>query len=877
MSFLKILLLLPPLFLPSLVRADDLILLEKGRSSYQIVVPDRSATPGLEADLAETARLLQTAFEANGATVPVVPESERRADQPALLLGDTALARAQGIVVERLRDWSYVHRVVGRDIVIAGHDHPSHAASDNPRRPNWDRTGSTKAAVDFAREFLGVRFLFPELRGYQPPRHAESVDLLHSPCLEFLPLETIRVPADLNREKHPLLHLNTAHPEGGSFYDLAHNRFPRVDRRFGSHTWGRAVPPELYSEHPEYFALVNGVRLEPKEGHKGGQYCLSHPEVQERIYRDVASHFDRGFNSVDLGQPDGFQACQCEACDALYDTGKDWSEKIWIFHRKVAERLERSHPGKEVTMMSYILTAAPPKSFTAFPSNTGIMLTGTNEEDIAAWEGIEVPRGFTGYVYNWCPNLGTRYTPMRTPGFIERQVKRLAAADIRALLRDGPGQLFGLEGPVYYTMGRMFDDPGQLDARTLVEEYCEAAFPQANVRFHMKSFYDELYHAIAPYSDHFGTRSPGWSYRLYPTDARTRKSVTDPFPLITFLYSPRVLADLETSLGRAEALADQPKIRERLALIRSEFDYIKHFAGVAHLHQAWQVAPDASAMDRLLDAIDARNAYIEGLFVKSETSGWRRRYFPLPGHNADHLRLASDGYQEPYAGTCYNWDTARLRKTPATGPKRLKVGRAPAGPVTLDAAIWREAPVHGMSLVPPLHGLPRESRLQLLWDDTALHLRFELELGANTSFSAVKADRDPDNQQAVEIHLQPDPAHPLQYRFAQWPEASSGYDAIRGAISDVMDPRHGRYDSSWNGEWTREVRVEARENRWLCRIRIPFATLGTKTPVAGMSWKANFGRNSPLSRGRMDRAVWSSPRNGGPIGEPDGMGEIEFE
>ena len=49
-------------------------------------------------------------------------------------------------------------------------------------------------------------------------------------------------------------------------------------------------------------------------------------------------------------------------------------------------------------MMSYILTAAPPKSFTTFPPNTAVMLTGTNEEDIAPWRRYEVPRGFTGYL-----------------------------------------------------------------------------------------------------------------------------------------------------------------------------------------------------------------------------------------------------------------------------------------------------------------------------------------------------------------------------------------------------------------------------------------------------------------------------------------------
>ncbi len=41
---------------------------------------------------------------------------------------------------------------------------------------------------------------------------------------------------------------------------------------------------------------------------------------------------------------------------------------------------------------------------------------------------------------------------MRTPGFIEVQIKRLARNRIQAISRDGPGQLFGLEGPVYYVM-----------------------------------------------------------------------------------------------------------------------------------------------------------------------------------------------------------------------------------------------------------------------------------------------------------------------------------------------------------------------------------------------------------------------------------------
>jgi hypothetical protein len=651
------------------VSAAELAMLRDGKSDYQIVVPDQHETPALAECLNQTARLLQTTLKANGAEVRIVAESQRDAAKPSLWLGSTRFAREHGINVRKLRDWSYVLRAIGRDVVIAGHDHAAKAGPTSLGRQNWDRVGTAKAAADFARQFMGVRFLYPEVPPYVSVSAAAKVDLLASPAIEFLPMKTMTVPQGLDAAKTPVLRVNTSHPPGGGFYDLAHNRFPRVDEAFGGHTWERAVPPELFAEHPEYFALVNGSRLKPQVG--TAQYCLANDEVQERIYRDLASWLDRGFASVDLGQPDSFQECQCEKCNALYGTGKDWGEKIWIFNRRVAERLEQSHPGRQVTMMSYILTASPPKSFAKFPANTCIMLTGTNEEDIAPWRSIEVPRGFTGYIYNWCPNLGTRYTPMRTPGYVEKQVKRLAANRIQSIYRDGPGQLFGLEGPVYYVMGRMFDDPERNAAKGLLPEFCEAAFQDRSVAFSMRAFYDELYSAIALYSDHLGTRCDLWTIEVLPGTGRPRKTVQDPFQLIAFLYTPRLLASLESRLSQAERLATAAKVKIRLALVRTEFEYLKHFARVVHLHQAYEMVPDAASLSRLLDAIDARNAFIATLYDKRGNGvlagNWSYALFPFPGHDARHLRLAYDGYQEPYANTCFNWDTKAKRNAPAGG------------------------------------------------------------------------------------------------------------------------------------------------------------------------------------------------------------------
>jgi len=863
------------------VNAADLVLLDNRVSEYQIAIPDRFASPTMAESVQQTARLMQVAFQASGAEVAVTAESDRVKTKPTIFLGDTEFARQNGVDAKQLRDWSYIQRVVGRDILITGHDHPARGETENRRRPNWDRVGTAKAVADFARQHLGVRFLYPEIAPYNAVNAAAKIDFLTSPAIEFLPLKTVSVPADLNVTKTPLLRLNTSHPAGGSFYDLAHNRFPRVDEVFGGHTWERAVPVEEYWEtHPEYFAYISGSRQQPVAGN--AQYCLSNPAVQDLIYRDLASWLDRGYASVDLGQPDGFRECQCDACNQLYDTGKDWSEKIWVFNRQVAERLEKSHPGREVTMMSYILTAQPPKTFNTFPANTCIMLTGTNEEDIAPWREIGVPRGFTGYIYNWCPNLGTRYTPMRTPGFVEDQVKRLAANRIESLYRDGPGQLFGLEGPVFYVMGRMFDDPERNSASELLKEFYEAAFVDPSTVFYMRSFYDQLYHAIALYSNHIGTRCDVWTYQPLQGEGRPRKTVQDPFQLIAFLYTPAMLAALDSDLTQAEKLARNEKVMTRLRLVRTEFEYVRHLARVVHLYQAYQVVPDAGSLDRLLDAIDARNAFIASLYDERgngrQADNWSYVLFPFAGHDAKHLRLAYDGYQEPYANTCFNWDTQAMRNAPTVGAKRLMVARA-TGPVSLDAPQWQQTSEHTLMFVPPLQRVPRQTTLRLLRDDKNLYLRGQCDLEPDhpAVFPRLARDQVLTHQESIDIYLQPQPGRELFYRFAVGVSGEAQYDAASGFVTDPIDPRFGKDDSTWNGQWQSESRLDAEHHRWDVLLTIPFATLGVDSPAPATSWRANFGRHHLLPRGLIDRSIWSSTATSSNLDDRSLLGEMTFE
>jgi hypothetical protein len=854
-------------------RAADLVIAENGKTDYQVVIPDSSASTNIHVWLNNTARLFQDVFRTNGFDAPVVTESARDQTRPGIYLGATEFALANGVTFKKHSGWSYAHKVVGKDVIVAGNDHPSSVRAD-PADKNrrtivsqWPRVGTVKAAADFLRQYMGVSFLYPDIGPWSTFPTNEAVSILDSPAVEFLKTPAIRIPSDLDVFKTPSLEYNTGGPARAGFFDIANNMFPRVDIAFGCHTYERAIPPGTYSKtHPEYFALINQQRT------SDGQYCISNPEVQELFYKDVARLLDMGFAIADLGQPDGFRACQCEKCKKLFDTD-DWSEKLWILHRKIAERVLKSYPDRKIMLMAYMHTEKTPKTFKKFPENVMIMLCGTNEKDFNEWREIEVPGGFTSYIYNWCANQAGRYNPMRTPRYVEAQALRLYTNSVHGINRDGPGDLFGLEGPVYYTFARMFDDPENNTARMLVDEFCAAAFGKAAGA--MQQFYATLYHGIELYSEFLGTRCPAWTYTSI--SGGRRKFLNDPFQIIAFLNTPEMLSSMENNLSQAEKAADSEKARQRLALVRLEFDYIKNLAAVVHLYHAFQIRQDRASRDRLLDAIDARNAQIKECY--KPLPGWKFKPFPPGGHDANHLRLKYNLYQGPFQDTCLNWDTKVMRDAPLPGAGTIKVNFAKEAP-GMESQEWRRSEAQGLGILPgTATSLVFKTAMRALYDRQKIYLRFEGELPAGmTNFAAVARDGDFAKEESLDIIIAPFGNRDRYYRFKVGPQGSSKYDAANGFITDPMDPRIREDDPAWNGEWAYDCRFEKKKrNTWMALLSIPFKTLGVDPPAAGAIWMGNFGRSHYEGTNLVERSIWTANPDTKWIDSREAFGTIAFE
>ncbi len=232
---------------------------------------------------------------------------------------------------------------------------------------------------------------------------------------------------------------------------------------------------------------------------------------------------------------------------------------------------------------------------------------------------------------------------------------------------------------------------------------------------------------------------------------------------------------------------------------------------------------------------------------------------PFAGHYPAHLRLAYDFYQEPFANSCFNWDTKAMRSAPPPQIRQMKVVASKAK-VTLDSKEIATLNGDELTSLPTQMGVPRKSVVKLLYDKNNLYVwaQAELEPEKVGPYPSVKQDVLLSSQEAFDLYLAPDSSNDLAYRFMVGPHQGSRYDAISGKIDDVMDPRFGKDDPTWNGKWEVSSRVDEKLKLWQTLVTIPFETLQSQTPSSGVKWKANFARYHPLERQVIHRSIWSS-------------------
>ena len=116
----------------------------------------------------------------------------------------------------------------------------------------------------------------------------------------------------------------------------------------------------------------------------------------------------------------------------------------------------------------------------------------------------------------------------------------------------------------------------------------------------------------------------------------------------------------------------------------------------------------------------------------------------------------------------------------------------------------------------------------MITDATHVYVRIECDGPAKGTASVTSA---------------PVPGREVAYRFTVGPRAADRQDAALGLVTDPLDPRFGKFDPDWSGEWTYEAKPDAAANRWVAFVSVPFQTLGVGSSKPGTFWRGNVSRS----------------------------------
>ena len=830
---------------PEVPAAPKAVVTISQKSKYQILYPDLPANAPRIAIYTEAANMLKQAlYEGVGISVPVRMESRALKGYKNIYLGDTKAARAAGIKVEDHPNFGFVIKEKNGSIFIAGQDKPRLNWVERRRMP-WVYyiLGTVNGCVKFAEKYLNTRFLYPGKNGID---YASKVG-------------KFTIPAGLNEVCVPKLVFASHTPD--MFYSYSNNAYSYGDfKSYGGHSYYDAVPVKKYAKtHPHYFAFRGG-----KRNPIGNHLCISNPEVQELIYQEMVKWAKQGAYAVQLAQTDGYSPCQCKNCKAYGNTA-DEGEKLWILHRKLAERFHKEFPGKFAHIICYGPTANPPKTFKKFPPNVIIELCYYTQENFNAWKEYEVKGGFTTYIYNWGWYNRVGFLPKRTPQFCADQVRLFIKNGVRGVYRCGFGENYGLEGPSYYAYGQMFNDIDQNET-ALVNDFIQRAFRESQVP--MKLFYQTLFNRLS----------------IYSSLQATQTMPQNPRVLVTAILSSDVIDVLEKNLARAEKLAKNPKVKARLELVRTEFDYAKSLATVLHFYNTYRLAPSQATFDLLAESIVKRNKLIDSFRdpktnkTKVYSKNWpSMRIF----HNPTIPVLKENGRLTAPIGAPLTWNIKLLKEQkilPGVGKKVMRIPRAVGKISTTDfnKGAWAKAKWYSMNGI-QLGAVTEKTRFKAVYDAKHVYFAFESDVAPDKKFNALGKDGVCWGQDCMELILDPTGTRNIYYHLIVNPIENSYYDEAFGLITDELHPSYNKPDGSWNTKWSYTTKRVG--GKWYLCFKIPFVSFNVPPASPGTIWYGNFGREAFFGgvRGKLELSLWSPNLETMSFHDRETFGDLIFE
>lgn len=385
-------------------RSQEIILVNNKASEYKIVIPAEPSS--LEQ---RSAKVLQNYIQQiSGVQLPVV-RGDAAAGNAALYLGHTP--KGDKIHPAKLAAESYLLETRGKDLIVMG--------------------GSGKGLI------YGVYALLEDIG---------CKKLSNAPA--YVPeLATIEIPI-LHEEVRPQFEYRESYyPACADAEYMEWNKLQKFEDLWGlwGHSYNKLVPPQTYFEaHPEYYALVKGVR-------QPSQLCLSNEDVYKIVVADLKKRIGDNPDAIywSVSQNDDIGYCECDKCKPVNDEQGTPAGSLIKFVNKVAGNFR----DKKITTLAYAYTHKAPKSLKP-AGNVYIFLSNIEayrdkplgEEgsasqfrtDLKAWGGLTTNL----FVWDYITEFTNYLAPFPNMHTLQPNIQYMKENGVKGIFAQGSGETY---------------------------------------------------------------------------------------------------------------------------------------------------------------------------------------------------------------------------------------------------------------------------------------------------------------------------------------------------------------------------------------------------------------------------------------------------